>query len=105
MGRFRKPRNIARGILGPPGGETGERPLILCGLKHGMELAQTNRHKNRVHVHWPSLADSNSLLCKFGARGNSMFFNGYSFFEFLEKIGGAPAEKLLPAKQNGAKHR
>ena len=34
-----------------------------------------------------------------------MFFNGYSFFEFLEKIGGATAEKLSTAKQNGAKHR
>ncbi|KNH06425.1 hypothetical protein XU18_2707 [Perkinsela sp. CCAP 1560/4] len=35
----------------PPGGETRERPLILCGTKSGMELAHTNKDKTRGHVH------------------------------------------------------
>ena len=33
MERFRKPPFVALGNPGSPGGETRERPLILCGLK------------------------------------------------------------------------
>ena len=52
MGRFRKRPFVAMGgIPGPPGGETKERPLILCGLKHGMRLAHTKKDENRGHVH------------------------------------------------------
>ena len=31
-----KRRFLPWGVPDPPGGETRERPLILCGLKHGM---------------------------------------------------------------------
>ena len=36
MGRFRKPPLVAMGIPDLPGGETRERPLILCGLRNRM---------------------------------------------------------------------
>ena len=36
MGRCRKPPFLAMGVPDRSGGETRERPLILCGLKHGM---------------------------------------------------------------------
>ncbi|KNH06671.1 hypothetical protein XU18_2499 [Perkinsela sp. CCAP 1560/4] len=39
------------GIPDPSGGETREHPLILCGLKRGMQLAHTNKDKNRGRVH------------------------------------------------------
>ena len=37
MGRFRKPPLVAMGGPGSSLGETRERPLILCGLKRGIE--------------------------------------------------------------------